>query len=153
MIGWGDFRKIADTLQAADGESTGPRYKAWCDQFLANSILTGGERWRLRCKVLHQGRATTDQSGRYTDFAFGRPAETGETDHYRVAGSTLHIDVGRFATETLDGLNRWIAAVASPAAASATTVAKNLPTLVKVSRGPVVLDTGVIITSMKTSRW
>jgi hypothetical protein len=144
---------ICGALEAPDGESTGSRYKDWCDRHLPAAKLNGAERWRLRCKVLHQGRATTDQPGRYTDFTFGQPAATGEVDHYRVVGSTLHTDVGQLADEALDGLDQWIkTVVASPANAVAKNVAKNLPSLVKVTQTPVVTASGVVFTSMKTTR-
>src|SRR5438128_1754411 len=102
---------ICAALQWPDAETTRARYIAWAEQFLHDPILTGAERYRMRCKVLHQGRARTNQPGRYSGFAFGQPSETGEVDHNRVDGSILHLDVGKLADETKAGVERWIAEI------------------------------------------
>lgn len=125
---------ICAALSSSDGESKGPRYVKWCDRFANDPALTGAERWQLRCKVLHQGRAATGKSGRYTAYAFGKPAQTGEIDHKRVQGTTLHLDVGELARETTTAVNTWITWIAAnPTSSEAKNVNKNLPALVQVT--------------------
>ena len=125
---------ICGALQSADGEAHLPdTYTRWCDQYFNEPCLTGRERYRMRCKVLHQGRAKTDQPGRYTGFAFGQPAASWAIDHMRVDGQTLHLDVGESATETRCAVERWIKDLeAHPSSVEAANVAKNLQSLVRV---------------------
>lgn len=125
---------ICAALQAPDGESSGQRYIAWCDTFASDSMLSGAERWRLRCKVLHQGRASTDQPGRYTGYAFGKPASTGEVDHKRVDGTVLHLDVGEMAREASKSVTTWIEwLAANPRSSEAGNVRNNLSSMVQVT--------------------
>ncbi len=125
---------ICAALESHDGESKGQRYIKWCDKFAKDAALTGDERWVLRCKVLHQGRAATDRPGRYTKYAFGRPATTGEVDHKRVDRATLHLDVGELGRETSESVTNWIAwLAANPSSPEAKNVQKNLPALVQVT--------------------
>src|SRR5688572_6289739 len=80
---------ICAALEADDGETTKFRYIQWADRYLREPLLSGEELYRMRCKVLHQGRAALDQPGaRYTGFSFAEPAITGEIDHLRVDGTT-----------------------------------------------------------------
>ena len=124
---------ICAALQSADGQARSDTYIRWCDQYFSEPRLTGSERYRMRCKVLHQGRATTDQPGRYTGFAFGQPATSGAIDHMRSDGQTLHLDVGELATETRGAVERWIKDLeARPSSVEAANVAKNLQSLVRV---------------------
>src|SRR5207253_11225355 len=110
---------ICAALQSLKGETTGPLYTAWCDQYLTNPNLTGSERWQMRCKVLHQGRASIP-SGRYDGFSFAQPAITGQVDHMRLDGKTLVLDVGKMAEEMNDTVRRWIQHLESnPSAAEA----------------------------------
>ena len=136
---------ICAALESHNGESRGDLYVAWCDRHLPDPYLTGAERWRMRCKVLHQGRATTDQAGRYTGFSFGQPAANGYEDHGRVDGAVLSVDVGRLAAEVRAGVERWIQEVeGNPGAAAASYTERNLASLVRVAQVlvPVAAPTG-----------
>ena len=125
---------ICAALESPDGEAKGKRYEAWCDKYLPHPKLPGTERWALRNKVLHQGRAATDKPGRYARFAFGQPAETGEVDHMRVVSRTLHLDVGELARETWKGVNDWITQIrTNPHSVEAKNVKENLAKLVRVN--------------------
>ena len=129
---------ICAALQSTDGESKGNRYIVWCDQWLAHAALSGVERWAMRCKVLHQGRASTGMHKRYTAFAFGQPHDTGTVDHMRVDSTTLHLDVGALAAETQQAVARWIEWLeANPSSSEARNVEKHLPSLVRVNRAVV----------------
>jgi hypothetical protein len=125
---------ICAALQSPDGETHQPLYISWCDKFLANPLLGGSERYRMRCKVLHQGRARTDKPGRYSAFSYGEPSPDGQIDHGRVENGVLHLDVGELATETKAAVNMWIVALeADPSSPEALAVERNLPSLVRVS--------------------
>jgi hypothetical protein len=124
---------ICGALESDDGKATGDRYTLWSETYLPDTLLSGAERYRMRCRVLHQGRAGLEQSGRYTGFSFSQPASTGQVDHRRVQGSTLILDVGELSKEVEAGAKRWIAAVESaPATVPAVNVEKHLPSLVQV---------------------
>lgn len=125
---------ICAALESADGETTGSRYVAWCERYLPDPLLSGAERYRMRCKVLHQGRATTDQPAcRYVGFSFGQPAATGEVDHRRVDGLALNLDVGLLADEMKQSVTRWIRYLESNLGGpEALNVVRNLPSLVQV---------------------
>jgi hypothetical protein len=125
---------LCAALEAADGAAKGKHYEAWCEKYLAHPKLTGPERWALRNKVLHQGRAATDKPGRYARFAFGQPADTGEIDHMRVVSRTLHLDVGELARETWKGVEAWISELrAHPRSVEAQHVKENFAQLVRVN--------------------
>jgi len=127
---------ICAALQSANGETKGARYKAWCDQYLTNPKLTGAERWDMRCKVLHQGRASIPP-GRYDGFSFSQPAATGEVDHERLDGKTLILDVGKISDEMKTAVEAWISRLESNlSGADALNTAKNLPSLIQVRQFP-----------------
>jgi hypothetical protein len=116
------------------GGNVGKRYTRWCKAHLTDPKLSADERWNMRCKVLHQGRAKTDKQGRYTDFAFGQPAVTGAIDHLRVDGTTLHLDVGMMAEEMRLAVVNWIGELErDPGSTNATAVERNLCSLVRVT--------------------
>ena len=128
---------ICAALQSDDGETSRTQYIAWCDQHLPDPSLSGAERYRMRCKVLHQGRATVDQAGRYGGFSFAQPAATGDIDHKRLDGNTLILDVGRLSEEVRLAVGQWICRLeANPANSEAQNVERNLPTLVRVRQFP-----------------
>jgi len=148
---------ICAALESGNGEATRQRYEDWCNKHLSHQQLSGPERYRMRCKVPHQGRAATDQPGRYASFAFGQPSDTGVVDHMRVEAGTLHMDVGELAREAQGLVESWIRRLeANPQAAEAVNVEKNLPSLVRITQhnipvaGP---SSGgpIIITVIKTN--
>jgi hypothetical protein len=104
---------ICAALESPDGEANRSRYITWSDKYLPDPLLSGAERYRMRCTVLHQGRAALGQPGRYTGFSFAQPASTGQVDHRRVQGSTLILDVGELSKEAEAGVGRWITALES----------------------------------------
>jgi hypothetical protein len=124
---------ICGALESNNGEARRSRYIAWSNSYLPDSLLSGAERYLMRCKVLHQGRAALGALGRYTGFSFAQPASTGRLDHRRIQGSTLILDAGELSKEVEAGANKWIAAVeATPSTPAALNVEKHLPSLVQV---------------------
>jgi hypothetical protein len=133
---------VCAALQSADGKTTGPRYRAWSDEYLTNPMLTGSERWEMRCKVLHEGRASIP-AGRYDGFSFSQPAATGEVDHLRLDGKTLILDVGKLADEMKGAVETWIGRLEASSTAEASNTAKNLPSLIQVRHFPLPGVTGI----------
>ena len=144
---------ICAALQASDGRTTGARYVTWCNQHLVDATLSGEERYSMRCKVLHEGRASLDKSGRYSGFAFTQPAPDGQVDHHRVDGKTLLLEVGSLSAEYETGVRGWIRAIeANLGGGDAINVEKNLQTIVQVRQKPMPTAVpGIFILNSRTS--
>jgi hypothetical protein len=144
---------ICAALESDNGRTLGKLYIAWCDTNLPDALLTAEERYAMRCKVLHEGRAHVGQQGRYTGFAFTQPAANGDVDHRRVEGTTLVLDVGRLSAEYESGVRGWIRVVeAQPAGPVAMNVERNLQTIVRVHQKPMPIQVlGVVISNNRTS--
>jgi hypothetical protein len=126
---------VCAALQSRDGKASGVRYEKWCNKYFSQPCLVGSERYEIRCKVLHQGRARTAKQPRYSGFAFGHRDSAGRVDHLRVDGRTLHVDVGELYSETRQAIRQWILALESRLkSAQATNTARNLSLLVRVSK-------------------
>ena len=128
---------ICAALQSADSETKGGLYVAWCDQYLVDPVLSGSERWQMRCKVLHQGRASIAAQGRYDGFSFVQPAANGQVDHKRLEGTTLVLDVGMLAGEMRAGVEQWIKHLEMhPSSVEAANAQRNLASLIQVRQFP-----------------
>ena len=115
---------ICAALESVNGRTTGKRYIAWCESYLPDKMLTGEERYAMRCKVLQEGRAHVGEPDRrYSGFAFTQPAAQGQVDHRRVEQTTLVLDVGKLSAEYENGVQKWFRVVeANPADRIATNV-------------------------------
>lgn len=144
---------ICAALQASDARTTKARYIDWCDRHLADAMLSGEERYLMRCKVLHEGRASMGKSGRYTGFGFTQPLPNGQVDHRRVEGTTLILEVGTLSAEYETGVRGWMRAMeANPAGGDGVNVEKNLQTMVQVRQKPMpTAIPGVFILNSRTS--
>jgi hypothetical protein len=124
---------ICSALQADTGRTTGALYAGWSERYLADALLSGNERYDMRCRVLHEGRTKISASVRYSGFSFSQPAATGEIDHRRLEGSTLVLEVGTLAQEVRHGVEEWIRhLIANPSSPEACNTERNLPSLVRV---------------------
>jgi hypothetical protein len=139
---------ICAALESERGRTAPALYIDWCDANLPDALLTGEERYMMRCKVLHEGRAHVGQSHlRYSGFAFTQPAANGDVDHRRVDGTTLVLEVGSLSAEYRNGVQRWIKEIeAQPTGPTATNVAANLQTIVRVRRKPMPVKIPGIVT-------
>lgn len=123
---------ICAALQSSDGITTGQRYKGWCDKYLINPLISSSERYQMRCKVLHQGAASIDDSSRYKGFAFSSPAANDQTYHEKVEGQTLVLDVGLLSKEARKAVEQWIFYINSNAnSPESINVIKNIPSLIQ----------------------
>jgi hypothetical protein len=138
---------ICSALEADDGEASGKKYEAWCNTFLHDPHLTGAERWAMRCKVLHQGRASLDQKAkRYDGFSFTRWSPLVASEHLKVRGKTLTVEVDALSQEMWTGINGWAQArEKQPRTHASINVSKHLPSLVRVRAVQVPL-TGALAT-------
>ena len=133
---------ICTALESNDGKATGDKYRKWCNRYFRHQFLNGAERYEMRCKLLHQGRARTKATIRYSRFEFGQPASSGHCDHMRVDGKTLHVDVTNLYGETRIAIREWVKDMESgPNSQRATNVARHLTSLVTVANKQV--TTGV----------
>jgi hypothetical protein len=144
---------ICAAVQSDNGETSGGLYAAWCDNYLPDPILTGVERYRMRCRVLHQGRASLGRAGRYTGFSFGEPGPNGEVDHRRLRGRTLVLDVNSLSLEVTSGVKAWITQLEThPTSSESVNAAAHLPSLVRVRRFAMpVQPGGFIVINQRTS--
>lgn len=145
---------ICAALQSDDGETSGTKYIGWCDQYAHHASLSGQERYWMRCKVLHQGRASTGKRGRYTGFAFTQPAPDGQIDHLRLEGTTLVVDVGQLANELRAAAGKWVAALdANRGGLESSNVSKRLQAMVRVRKKAMPLRPGVdfVVMNNRTS--
>jgi len=130
---------ICAALQTDTGDTSGKNrtlYVEWCDRYLSDPKLTGVDRYEMRCKVLHQGRAQSGPTSQYGGFAFVQPAPTGEVYHRRIEPpKKLVLDVGVLADEVRAGVGRWINDLESnPQSHAALNTERNLDSLVRVRR-------------------
>jgi hypothetical protein len=130
---------ICAALESRDGISTGGKYMLWCNRWLKDRRLWGAERWRMRCKVLHQGRASTDRKHwRYKSFIFSRTVggpPVADLNRNAEDVRRLHVDVGELATETRKAVESWIAWInANPLSTRARNAQVHSASLVQVRR-------------------
>ncbi len=129
---------ICAALQSENGEAKPARYISWCDKYLPDPKLLGSERYRMRCKVLHQGRASIDAPGRYDGFSFSQPTLAGQVDHLRVDGPTLIVDVGKLAEEYRAGVERWIRNLeTNPGSLESCKTEEHISSLIQVRQFPI----------------
>jgi len=73
-------------LESADGQTTGPKYIAWFDKWVAvkyGGRVTGQDCYGLRCSLLHQGRAQPHR-GLYARAIFVEPGPIGVFHNFHV---------------------------------------------------------------------
>lgn len=108
---------ICGALGSGDGLATGPKYKAWFNQWLGNeykingkTILDGHDCYMLRCAVLHQGRLMHHNSTN-NGAMFIKPHEGSGKLHKLIFNGYLAIDIQEFATDMTNGAIDWFESV------------------------------------------
>lgn len=100
---------VCAALSAEDGKACGPRYKAWCDTWLApryNGNLSGETCWHYRCGVLHQHRADHPRLA-FERVIFVEPRAGHAFFHNNVMNGALNIDIGRFVHDVTEVALAW----------------------------------------------
>jgi|HubBroStandDraft_5_1064220.scaffolds.fasta_scaffold399949_1 hypothetical protein len=125
---------ICGAVQSPDGEAKGWKYEDWCDQWLG-SALSGKDRYAMRCRLLHQGRAASAKPPNYAGFSFEPPSTDGTNFHLTTdSNNRLRVDVRLFSDQIITAVKRWINYIDNyPTSAHAKNVGRYLPDLVKVT--------------------
>ena len=100
---------ICAALSSADGETTGPKYMAWFDKYVApryKGTVNGQICWFYRCSVLHQGSSQHPKSP-YKRIIFLEPS--GNILHNNILNDALNIDVRIFCADIVAGARAWLA--------------------------------------------
>lgn len=101
---------ICGALESNNGVASGARYRQWCDGNLPGKPLSSGDRWEMRCTVLHQG-TSLPLRGQYTSFSFVDPVSAFVFPHGHVSqqpsGADLAVNVETLADEVVSALRRW----------------------------------------------
>ena len=113
---------ICSKLETPTSGSSGPRYKAWFDKFLAGTytsnimgresiFMTSGDCWALRCSLLHEGS---------DDIGQQNARETLARFHFTTLGShriridnVLVLNTANFCEEMCQAVESWLIAVAT----------------------------------------
>ena len=103
-------------LESADGQTTGPKYIAWFDKWVAvkyGGRVTGQDCYGLRCSLLHQGRAQPHR-GLYARAIFVEPGPIG-VFHNNVLNDALNLDIPTFCHDMIDSARQWLPTVSGTA--------------------------------------
>lgn len=97
---------ICAALSSADGRTTGSHFRTWFDAHLSRSYgqLSAIDAYKLRCGLLHQGRASTDQ---YEAIVFTLPDGRGNVFHNNIINNALNLDLMTFCADVLDAASAW----------------------------------------------
>ncbi len=101
---------ICAALESENGDTSGPKYKAWFDKWVAQKMgnsFSGTQCWGYRCGVLHQGMASNRNLG-YERIIFAEPRNDGIVMHMNVIDSALNIDVRIFCQNIVDSVREWM---------------------------------------------
>lgn len=118
---------LCSALESPDGETSGPQYKKWCDEYLVKRLppMTANDFWKLRCGVIHQGRLGHPQMG-YDRIIFTLPDGRNNQAHCNIINNALNLDAIIFYVSMFESVRAWSAAkTADP------NVIANLPNLVQ----------------------
>ena len=122
---------ICGALESENNWATEDKYVAWYQAYLPNWGMTPKDYRDIRNLVLHQGQ-TRSRSGRY--YKFTKPNQRGMSAHRVTSGGEVMVlDVGKLATEAIEGIRRWFRDLQGARAKDRhANVTKNLPSLVTV---------------------
>lgn len=127
---------ICAALESHDGEADDGRYRKWCKRYFpSDRRFKAGDRYEMRCVLLHKGRTLTDR-GQYRSFSLLPPdgnddLHLRQTDFGPRMGLNLTIVVSKLAEETLGAMHRWFEDVVSDGQ-RLENVRRHVPLLVRV---------------------
>lgn len=96
---------ICGGLDAPNGRSTGKTFTAWFKKYVSPTYedFSPDDAYRLRCGMLHQGKAHADQ---YAAVLFILPNPFFQI-HRSIADDTYLLDLDTFCTDILDVVEAW----------------------------------------------
>lgn len=96
---------ICAALESSDDRTRANLFKAWYTTHLGSSFseLSDEDAYQLRCGLLHQGRASSDQ---YEAVVFAIPPVDGIYFHAQINGALLQ-GLTEFVTGILDRVEAW----------------------------------------------
>lgn len=118
---------ICAALASDNGESSGQKYKAWCEANFLHLYpnLTSRDLWSLRCGVVHQGRFGHPKS-QYSRVIFSLPDGRGNVFHNNILNDALNLDAATFCRDMVSSARQWFLRNQNNVE-----VAKNLPYLLQ----------------------
>ncbi|MDP2694408.1 MAG: hypothetical protein Q8O58_06035 [Gallionella sp.] len=118
---------ICAALESQNGETSGPKYKAWYTANLGAQYpnVTDADCWSLRCGVLHQGRCG-HQNMQYGRILFTIPNAQNNVFHNNIINDALNLDAVRFCHDVVACARLWYARKQNDPV-----VQSNLPNLVQ----------------------
>lgn len=108
LVGTLALPDICAALESTDGQTTGPKYKAWCDQWLSARYpdITADDLWFMRCGVVHQGRAGHPKS-QFARVVFTVPSADHSVWHNNVVNDALNLDIEIFCYDVIEAACQW----------------------------------------------
>jgi hypothetical protein len=102
---------VCAALESQNGESSGAKYKAWYDTWMAVRYpeITGQDLYSLRCGVLHQGRLGHSKM-QYSRVLFTVPNPQKNLYHRNIANDALNLDALQFCRDMIECVSAWYAA-------------------------------------------
>lgn len=99
---------ICAALESSDGQTSGAKYKAWYNAWMASEYprLTADDCYRIRCGVVHQGRFGHPQM-QYARVLFTVPNAQGNVFHNNILNDALNLDVVTFCNDMERGISQW----------------------------------------------
>ncbi len=99
---------ICAALESPTGETSGVRYKAWYNTWLAPRypMITDKDMWSLRNGVVHQGKFG-HQDMQYDRVLFTVPNTRHIVIHGTVINDALNLDADRFCRDVIAAVNKW----------------------------------------------
>jgi hypothetical protein len=118
---------VCAALESPDGETSGPKYKAWYNANLASRYpnITDADCWSLRCGVLHQGRCGHPNM-QYGRILFTIPNRQNNVFHNNIINDALNLDAVLFCRDVVTCARLWF-----DAKWNEPVVQNNLPNLVQ----------------------
>jgi hypothetical protein len=117
---------ICAALEAANGDTSGSKYKNWYNRYLASTYrnITAEDCWSLRCGVLHQGRFGHGRM-QYARVIFTIPGH-GPRLHNNIMNDALNLDAVQFCQDVTNAVRTWYCEKSKD-----TNVVANLPNLMR----------------------
>lgn len=95
---------ICAALSAANGETTGPRFKEWSSRWLGETPIHPDDLWQLRCGMLHEGRMKYKNAPR---IVFTIPTQSGWVVHGNSVDGVLQIDLAQYCEHICSRIDTW----------------------------------------------